>query len=460
MKKILLSIFFISIVSILLIGQINWKGWKDNDFYIPGACYTDSISVGEYTFPSTDGTSGYVLKTDGNGNLLWQADAGGGSGSPGGVDGQVQYNNSGVFGGASGLYYDDVNDRVGIGTTTPESELDIKGSVHVNTGTTAWTLVDVEKGADDGVAFVRFVPNGVIDNTNTYFYNGIYKGSKVNRYDILIYDVTNDTIKSLLSVKASGEVGIGTADPKQELHVASNSGNAIIRLDTDWNVGRVWEVVSDGIRGSFDLKDLDEDKVRVSVDSLGNVGIGTTTPLGRLHVVAPELDTSAVFSDGAWSTMFISHGSNNEVLFSTPNNNQKYVFRSVNDTLIVIKGTGEVGIGTTNPVSALEVVGAITQDTIQVQSSSDSVSVANCNVVAVRTSGGDVTIGAFADGHVGQVIYVYNDDRVHNIIFEDDEGTGNQDIKTSSGSDVIITADGGATFVFDGTYWNMIGCAQ
>ena len=47
-----------------------------------------------------------------------------------GSDGQVQYNNGGAVGGASALYYDDVNNRVGIGTTNPEYDLDIGGSVN------------------------------------------------------------------------------------------------------------------------------------------------------------------------------------------------------------------------------------------------------------------------------------------------------------------------------------------
>ena len=39
---------------------------------------------------------------------------GGGDGSPGGSDGQIQYNNGGAFGGATQLFYDDSNNRVGI----------------------------------------------------------------------------------------------------------------------------------------------------------------------------------------------------------------------------------------------------------------------------------------------------------------------------------------------------------
>ena len=54
---------------------------------------------------------------------------GGGGGSPGGSDGQIQYNNGGAFGGATQLFYDDSNNRVGINSATPTESLDVIGSV-------------------------------------------------------------------------------------------------------------------------------------------------------------------------------------------------------------------------------------------------------------------------------------------------------------------------------------------
>ena len=60
-----------------------------------------------------------------------QLTAGGGGGSPGGSDGQVQYNNGGSFGGESNFVYDDGNDRVGIGTSAPSHTLSVTGSAQV-----------------------------------------------------------------------------------------------------------------------------------------------------------------------------------------------------------------------------------------------------------------------------------------------------------------------------------------
>ena len=62
----------------------------------------------QYTFPTADGSANQVLQTNGSGQLSFAnvTGGGGGSGSPGGSDTQVQINNGGSFGGLSGLTYD------------------------------------------------------------------------------------------------------------------------------------------------------------------------------------------------------------------------------------------------------------------------------------------------------------------------------------------------------------------
>jgi hypothetical protein len=61
------------------------------------ATNTMQVSIG-----GSAGTTGQVLGSDGAGNVEWVT---AGSGSPGGTNGQVQFNNSGVFGGTSNLVY-------------------------------------------------------------------------------------------------------------------------------------------------------------------------------------------------------------------------------------------------------------------------------------------------------------------------------------------------------------------
>ena len=51
-----------------------------------------------------------------------------------GLNGQVQYNSSGNFAGAAGLFYDGTNHRVGIGTSVPSESLHIQGGMRLTGG--------------------------------------------------------------------------------------------------------------------------------------------------------------------------------------------------------------------------------------------------------------------------------------------------------------------------------------
>ena len=64
------------------------------------------------------GENGYVLQTDGMGSLTWtaQTGGGGGNGSPGGSNTQVQYNSVGTFAGDPGFTYNDITNTLTVGT--------------------------------------------------------------------------------------------------------------------------------------------------------------------------------------------------------------------------------------------------------------------------------------------------------------------------------------------------------
>lgn len=70
----------------------------------------------------TGGSSGQVLSTDGTGNLSW-VNQGGGGGTPGGTNTQVQFNNSGVFGGSDAFLFDTSTQTVTVGNTATTSTL-------------------------------------------------------------------------------------------------------------------------------------------------------------------------------------------------------------------------------------------------------------------------------------------------------------------------------------------------
>lgn len=79
------------------------------------------------TLPTSGGTSGYVLSTNGSGVTSWIAPSSGGS--PGGSDTHVQFNDAGAFGGQGSFAYDKTGLVLKLGTPTAGTgRLVIKGS--------------------------------------------------------------------------------------------------------------------------------------------------------------------------------------------------------------------------------------------------------------------------------------------------------------------------------------------
>lgn len=79
------------------------------------------------------GLNGYVLSTDGSGNLSWSAGGGSGNGTPGGSNTQVQFNNDGTFGGSAYLTYNDYTKVFQVGGNL------IANSVQMGAGSYKWS---------------------------------------------------------------------------------------------------------------------------------------------------------------------------------------------------------------------------------------------------------------------------------------------------------------------------------
>jgi len=80
-------------------GQLKFNGTTSGTVTLTAV---DAAGTWTMKLPTTAGNNGEFLKTDGSGNTSWAA---GGSGSPGGSSGQVQFNSSSTFGGAAGFTY-------------------------------------------------------------------------------------------------------------------------------------------------------------------------------------------------------------------------------------------------------------------------------------------------------------------------------------------------------------------
>jgi hypothetical protein len=85
-----------------VLGDVNFSGAVDVDLG-----NISNLHIG-------GGVNGYVLSTDGTGNLTWIAGGGGGNGTPGGSNTQVQYNDTGTFGGSAFFTFNEATNNVNI----------------------------------------------------------------------------------------------------------------------------------------------------------------------------------------------------------------------------------------------------------------------------------------------------------------------------------------------------------
>jgi len=75
------------------------------------------------------GTNGYVIQTDGAGNLSFVAQSGSGNGSPGGSNTQVQFNNGGLFGGSNTFTFSNATSTMSVGNIVTSGLVSATGNI-------------------------------------------------------------------------------------------------------------------------------------------------------------------------------------------------------------------------------------------------------------------------------------------------------------------------------------------
>lgn len=272
------------------------------------------------------------------------------------------------------------NGNVGLGTTNPTSRLHIinntDGFVGRFTGGAAST-----------------VTAGIFANSTTGFASiGVQSNHQFRLF-------TNDADR--LTIATDGSVGLGTTNPLAQLHIFNAGNTARLRIETgttgaaliDFTNGSTprWSIGIDNTQsyGKLENRVLATDAIRfydssnnvVLVPSSGRVGIGTTSPNFTLDVNTSSsnsvfeattsfthtggyLDHSTFLAPnmtgGALSVSFGKSASNyntGKIVFNYAGNNS--TSNSVGlgfynaDNILVVRGDGTVGIGTTNPAGQL-----------------------------------------------------------------------------------------------------------
>lgn len=146
-------------------GSLQYKTATGLDG-VPTANYiAGNLSLGPISTVKIDGgTNGYFLQTDGAGNLVWNAGTTTpGSGTPGGANTQIQFNDAGDFGGVAGFTFD-----------SSTSNVEMPGDIKALTGNIANTIIDSfgiqTPGASGNISGVHYMSaNIILSSTHANF---------------------------------------------------------------------------------------------------------------------------------------------------------------------------------------------------------------------------------------------------------------------------------------------------
>jgi hypothetical protein len=190
----------------------------------------------------TGGTNGYVLQTDGVGNLSWTAQTGGGgNGVPGGSNTQIQYNDSGAFGGYAGFTFDEITGNVNmpanlivVGNISGTFIGNISNAVNANFANFAGI---VTTNAQPNITSVGTLSNLNVSNNITSI-SGVYNGNGSGLYAIAGANVTGIVTNATYANYANygGNLIITTANFALGLN-AGNVAQANYAIALGFNAG-------------------------------------------------------------------------------------------------------------------------------------------------------------------------------------------------------------------------------
>ncbi|UMX47940.1 MAG: NYN domain-containing protein [Candidatus Nealsonbacteria bacterium DGGOD1a] len=293
-----------------------------------------------------------------SGNLVWNGvNLTAGGALPSGAEGQLLYNNAGAWTAFDGMYWDDANSRLGIGTTSPDRNLQVVGGIRANYiyTDTAATATNPSVRLASGYGFFSPGLNSVAVSASS---------TEVMRID------------------ASGNVGIGTTSPAGRLDVlglstaypsATVTAGDLVVDTTNKTVYVGKQSNASGDNSIFAVRDrIGINKLYVSSQadiasyfSSGNVGIGTTAPLSKLSVGdAGSVNYNMSVSSGANGAIYANSSSGYGVYGTTLSGVGIYGYSAGSGTgglfssasgYGLIVSTGNVGIGTATPLYSLDV---------------------------------------------------------------------------------------------------------
>jgi hypothetical protein len=279
----------------------------------------------------------------------------------------------------------EINGNVGIGTTSPNQKLEVHGNILLGNNDVNSFIhggASAAMSADTNILIVADSndTSGAAPAGNIIFGSGSAVDTNQNRdFTYAQAYPSNVPRNEHMRITGDGYVGIGTTSPSASLHVqgdasifGNNAGGSGIVIN-DIPQAR-WRISTGGYALSFSKHNSTSDEYsawseKVRIDSNGNVGIGTTSPVAQLHVASHGPTYTAIGGNDRFRIEELVTNGNKFGLqmgidWGTGHSSiQTYALSSggsysQNYSLLLQPHGGNVGIGLTGPESRLHIYGS------------------------------------------------------------------------------------------------------